>query len=46
MELQRIVVGIDFSDASLAVARWVAKTLAPDAELLLVHVVPEPDAPL
>jgi nucleotide-binding universal stress UspA family protein len=40
MRLNKIVIGIDFSDASLAGARWVAEHLAPKAELLVVHVVP------
>jgi nucleotide-binding universal stress UspA family protein len=42
----KIVIGIDFSDASLAGARWVADHLAPRAELLLVHVVPLPRPPI
>jgi nucleotide-binding universal stress UspA family protein len=42
---RKIVVGIDFSDASLAGARWVATHLSPDAELLLVHVVALPRTP-
>lgn len=46
MKLQKIVVGVDFSDASLAAAHWVAMHLAPEAELLLVHAftVAEPPA--
>src|SRR4051812_16437272 len=43
---RKIVVGVDFSDASLAGARWVADHLAPQAELLVVHVVPIPSAPI
>jgi len=46
MQLNKIVIGIDFSDASLAGARWVAEHLAPKAELLLVHVVPLPRPPI
>ena len=40
---QRIVAGIDFSAASFAAARWIARWLAKDSELTLVHslVVPE-----
>lgn len=37
-EFKKIVIGIDFTDASLAGARWVSTHLAPRAELLLVHV--------
>jgi len=36
--LGRIVVGVDFSEPSLAVAGWVGRHLAPHAELALVHV--------
>jgi nucleotide-binding universal stress UspA family protein len=39
MEFKRIVVGIDFSANSLAAARWVAHHFAPDADLVLTHVV-------
>lgn len=46
MLFRKIIVGIDFSDASLAGARWVAQHLASDAELLLVHVVPLPRPPI
>jgi nucleotide-binding universal stress UspA family protein len=45
-QFRKIVIGIDFSDASLAGARWVATHLAPRAELLLVHVVPVPKLPV
>jgi nucleotide-binding universal stress UspA family protein len=44
MQFQKIVVGPDFTDASLAAARWVA-TFAPDAEILLAHVVKEARVP-
>jgi len=46
MQLRKIVIGIDFSDASLAGARWVAHHLPPEAELLLVHVIPLPRPPV
>jgi nucleotide-binding universal stress UspA family protein len=46
MQLRKIVIGIDFSDASLAGARWVADHLGAKAELLLVHVVPLPRPPI
>jgi len=41
--LRRVVVGIDFSQTSIAAARWVARWLAKDGEVVLVHalVVPE-----
>ena len=45
-QFKKIVIGIDFSDASLAGARWVSNHLAPGAEMLLVHVVPLPRPPI
>ena len=44
MQLERIVIGIDFSPASIDAAQWVATHLAPRSELVLTHViaVPEP----
>ena len=45
MSFQRVVIGVDFGDASLAAARWTALQLAPDAEVVLTHVLPEPVAP-
>jgi nucleotide-binding universal stress UspA family protein len=40
VQVRKIVVGVDFTDVSLSAARWVAAHFAPDAEILLVHVVP------
>ena len=45
MEFNRVLVGVDFSAASLAAARWVAAHFAPRAEVMLAHVLPERDAP-
>jgi nucleotide-binding universal stress UspA family protein len=45
-QFRKIVIGVDFSDASLAGARWVVDHLAPQAELLIVHVVAVPSAPI
>jgi nucleotide-binding universal stress UspA family protein len=45
MELKRVVVGVDFSDASLAVVRWVAQHLVPAGELVLVHALDVPQLP-
>ncbi len=42
MQLQRIVIGMDFSDTAIAAARWVAQEFAADAELAFVHVVDPP----
>ena len=43
VEPRRVVVGIDFSPASMAAARWAAKWLLDDRRLVLAHalVVPE-----
>lgn len=41
----RIVIGIDFNEASLAAAQWVGRQLAPDAALTLVHVIADPLLP-
>ena len=43
--LDRIVVGVDFSEVSLAAAQWVGRHLARDAALTLVHVIEPPPAP-
>lgn len=45
MKLARIVVGVDFCGASLEAARWTALHLAPEAEIVLVHVVDVPTPP-
>ena len=42
---RRVVIGVDFGTASLAAARWTAHHLAPEAELVLVHVVELPKVP-
>jgi len=45
MQLDRVVVGMDFSPAAEAAARWTARHLAPGAEIVLVHVVAVPEPP-
>ena len=37
MQLARIVIGVDLTDASIRAARWVANRFAPDAEMVLLH---------
>ena len=37
MQLARIVIGIDLTDASIRAAKWVAGRFAPDAEVVLLH---------
>lgn len=43
--LERVVVGVDFSDPSIAAVLWTARHLAPDAELMLVHAIDVPEPP-
>jgi nucleotide-binding universal stress UspA family protein len=45
MLLERIVVGVDFSEPSIAAAHWTSRHLAPRAELVLVHSVEIPRPP-
>ncbi len=45
MRLRTVVIGIDFTAASMRAVRWVASSIAPDAELVLVHVIPGPRLP-
>jgi nucleotide-binding universal stress UspA family protein len=45
MQFRNVVVGVDFTEPSLAAVRWVARHLAPEARLVLVHVLPEPTVP-
>lgn len=45
MKLERVVIGMDFSDQALDAARWTAQHFAPDAELILVHVIELPEPP-
>lgn len=42
MRTERIVVGVDFSEPSIRAAEWVARVLAPDADIVLAHVLEEP----
>lgn len=44
MKLDKLVIGIDFSTASVEAAGWAAQHLAPGAELVLVHVISIPEA--
>jgi len=45
MPFEKIVVGVDFSTASLNAVRWVAGQFAPRARIYVVHVVPETPTP-
>jgi nucleotide-binding universal stress UspA family protein len=45
LHVERVLIAVDFSTRSLAAARWVARHLAPDAQVVLAHVLPVPHAP-
>ncbi|HET7552281.1 MAG TPA: universal stress protein [Gemmatimonadaceae bacterium] len=45
MRLDRVVVGMDFSEPAEKAARWTARHFAPGAEIVLVHVVAVPEPP-
>jgi nucleotide-binding universal stress UspA family protein len=45
MSYRRIVIGVDFSTASLNAVRWMAASFAPRAKLYLTHVVTRPRVP-
>jgi hypothetical protein len=43
--MERVVVAIDFTDASAGAAEWVARDFARGVELVLVHVIEAPPFP-
>lgn len=45
MHLQRLLVAVDFSDASSDAARWVSRSFAPGASIVLAHIIELPDPP-
>jgi nucleotide-binding universal stress UspA family protein len=45
MEIKRVVIGTDFSDSSVAAARWTAAHFAKGAEVVLVHSIFVPTPP-
>jgi len=45
MRLDRVVVGMDFSQPAEEAARWAARHFASGAEIVLVHVVAVPEPP-
>lgn len=45
MRLEKVVVGTDFTEAAGAAARWIARYLAADAEIILAHAVELSPAP-
>ena len=45
MRNDRVIVGMDFSDAAIAASRWIVERFAPDAHVTLVHAVERPPHP-
>lgn len=45
MQIERIVIGTDFGAPSIAGARWATDVLAPDADVILAHMIALPAAP-
>lgn len=45
MEIDRVVVGMDFSEPAIRAARWAAQHVAPHAELVIVHALEMPVLP-
>jgi len=39
MNIEKVVVGLDFSDAAIGAATWVHESFAPDARLIFVHAM-------
>lgn len=46
MPLRRVLLGTDFSDASITAAKWCAQHLVSDGELILVHAIELPQQPV
>src|SRR5688500_19405613 len=42
--LDRVVVSVDFAEPSVTAARWVATHFAPEAEIILAHIIEPPPA--
>jgi nucleotide-binding universal stress UspA family protein len=45
MRIRSVVVGMDFSETSIAAARWAVEHFAPNADITLLHVIDVPDRP-
>lgn len=45
MRIERIVIGIDFGQPGIDAAKWVTEQFAPNAELILAHVIDPPRVP-
>jgi nucleotide-binding universal stress UspA family protein len=45
MTLDKILIGIDFSETAIKSAKWVSDFFAPSADVILAHVIDPPDQP-
>lgn len=45
MKVNRMVVAMDLSDAAIKAAKWASERFAPNAEMILAHVIEPPDLP-
>ncbi len=45
MTWNRVLIGMDFSEPAIDAAKWIAQYVAPDAELILAHVIDVPHTP-
>ena len=45
MRIEKVIVGIDFSRPATEAAQWVVQQFAPDAEIILAHVIDLPRTP-
>jgi nucleotide-binding universal stress UspA family protein len=46
MTYHKTVVGMDFSDAAIAAAKWTSECFAPNADLVLAHAIELPHRPI
>ena len=42
MPFRRVVVGVDFTDPALLAVRWASVRFAPETEIVLAHLAPDP----
>jgi nucleotide-binding universal stress UspA family protein len=45
MAIQRLLIGMDFSDVGIAAAKWATQSFSPAAAVTLAHIVELPDMP-
>ena len=45
MRLEKVVIGLDLGEHSTEVAKWIADSFAPEAEIILAHAVDVPRTP-